>query len=103
MKHRLKRKGEDWRRQLPRPIVVRGGKTLRLLSDCRSYVLDLDEFEAARVPWQHAAQLMLEAAEGGSLEEVVLQFRRILIHQNKLVLGDEPAAKRASPAVEEGG
>jgi hypothetical protein len=86
MKRRLKRRSEDWRQKLPRPIVIRGGKTLRLLTDCRSYVLDLDEFEAARVPWQHAAQLMLEAAEGGSLEEVVRQFERILIHQNKLVL-----------------
>jgi hypothetical protein len=42
----------------------------------------------ARVPWEHAAQLMLAAAEGGSLEEVVRQFERIFIHQNKLVLQD---------------
>jgi hypothetical protein len=89
MKRRLKRKSEDWRRTLPLPIVIRGGKTLRLLSDCRSYVLDLDQFEAARVPWQHAAELMLAAAEGSSLDEVVPQFERILIHQNKLVLQDE--------------
>jgi hypothetical protein len=31
---------------------------------------------------------MLTAAKGGSLEEVVRQFERILIHQNKLVLQD---------------
>jgi hypothetical protein len=86
MKHRLKRKSEDWRRKLPRPIVVRGGKTLRLLSDCRSYAIDLDRDEAARAPWQHAAELMLAAAKGRDIEEVVLQFERILIHQNKLVL-----------------
>jgi hypothetical protein len=86
MKNRLKRKSENWRRKLPWPIVIRAGKTLRLLSDCRSYVVDLDQFEAARSPWQHAAELMLTAAKGGDLEEVVLQFRRILIHQNKLVL-----------------
>jgi hypothetical protein len=103
MKHRLKRKSEDWRRKLPRPLVVRGGKTLRLLSDCRSYVLDLDRDEAGLSKWQHAAELMLAAAKGGDLFEVVLQFERILIHKNKLVLGDEPAAKRAAPAVEEGG
>jgi hypothetical protein len=42
-----------------------------LLSGCRSYVLDLDEFEAARSPWQHAAELMLAAAKSGDLEEVV--------------------------------
>jgi hypothetical protein len=29
---------------------------------------------------------MLAAAKGGDLEEVVLQFERILIYQNKLVL-----------------
>jgi hypothetical protein len=86
MAHRLKRKSEDWRRKLTRPIVVRGGKTLRLLSDCRSYAIDLDRDEAARSPWQHAAELMLAAAKGGDIEEVVLQFERILIHQNKLVI-----------------
>ena len=58
--------------------MVRGGKTLRLLSDCRSYAVDLDRDEAARAPWQHAAKLMLAAAKGGYLEEVVLQFKRIL-------------------------
>jgi hypothetical protein len=88
MKHRLKRRTENWRQKLPRPIVIRGGKTLRLLSDCRSYVLGLDEYESARAPWQHAAKLMIAAAEGGSLEEVVAQFERIVIHENKLVLQD---------------
>jgi hypothetical protein len=86
MMHRLKRKSEDWRRKLPRPIVVRGGDTLRLLSDCRSYAIDLDRDEAARAPWRHAAELMLAAAQGGDLEDVVRQFERILIHQNKLAL-----------------
>ena len=28
------------------------------------------------------------AAQGGSLDDVVLQFERILIHQNKFVLQD---------------
>jgi hypothetical protein len=31
---------------------------------------------------------MLEAAEGGSLEEVVQHIERIVIHENKLVLGE---------------
>jgi hypothetical protein len=86
MKHRLKRKGEDWRRKLPRPIVVRGGDTLRLLSDCRTYALNLDRDEAVLLHWQRAAELMMLAAQGVSLDEVVMQFRSILIHQNKLVL-----------------
>jgi hypothetical protein len=98
MKRRLKRRSEDWRQKLPRPIVVKGGKTLRLLADCRRYVLHLDQFEAALVPWQHATQLMLTAAEGGSLEEVVLQFERVLVHQNKLVLqGVRPAEASNTP------
>jgi hypothetical protein len=89
MKRRLKRDRKTGDRSFPRPIVIKGGETLRLLTDCRGYVLDLDdEFEAARVPWEHAAQLMLTTAEGGSLEEVVLQFECILIHQNKPVLQD---------------
>jgi hypothetical protein len=86
MKHRLKRRGEDWRRKLPRPIMLRGGETLRLLSDCRTYALNLDRDEVLSRPWQHAAKLMLEAAEGGSLEDVVQQFERILFQQNKVIL-----------------
>lgn len=86
MKHRLMRKGEDWSRTLPRPIVIRNGKTLRRLSECRSYVLSLDEGEQAQPYWQRMATLLLDAAKGGDIEEVVLQFERILIQQNKLVL-----------------
>lgn len=83
------RKGEDWSRTLPRPIVVRNGKTLRRLSECRGYVLNLDEGEQAQPYWQRMATLLLEAAKGGDIEEVVLQFERILIQQNKLVLSRE--------------
>ena len=54
-----------------------GGETLRLLSDCRTYALGLDRDEAARAPWQQAAKLMIEAAQGGSLEDVVQQFEQI--------------------------
>ena len=86
MKRRLKRRSKGLRRKRPWPIVVRGDKTLRLLSDCRSYAIDRDQVEATLPQWQHAATLMLAAAEGGSLEDVGHQFERILIHQNKLVL-----------------
>ena len=40
------------------------------LSDCRRYVLNIDEDESALSQWQHAAKLMLAAAEGGSLARV---------------------------------
>jgi hypothetical protein len=82
-------KSDNWSRQLPRPVIVKDGDTLRRLSDCRAYVLALDDDEARSPQWQRAAAQMLAAAEGGSLEDVVLQFERILIHQNKLVLQDE--------------
>jgi hypothetical protein len=42
--------------------------------------------EAGQPHWQHAAKLMIDAATGGSLDEVALQFERILLPQNKLVL-----------------
>ena len=86
MKHKLKRKSENWRRKLPRPIVVRNGKTLKLLSDCRDYVLDLDPGMSARIEWQQTAELMLAASEGGTLEPVMKQFETILFIQGKLVL-----------------
>jgi hypothetical protein len=86
VKNRLKRKSENWRQRLPQPIVIRGGKTLTTLGECRDYAVNLDEGEAGQPHWQHAAKLMIDAATGGSLNEVVLQFERILLPQNKLVL-----------------
>jgi len=87
MAHRLKKKSEDWRRQLPRPIMLRGGRTLRLLADCRDYcVNDLNDFEASTEAWQRTAALLLAAAEGGDLEAVVRQFEAILLHRNRLML-----------------
>jgi hypothetical protein len=61
--------------------------TLRPLSDCRTYALNRDRDETSSRPWQYAAKLMLEAAKGGSLEDVCLQFERIFIHEGKLVIG----------------
>jgi len=86
MAHKLKRRSEDWRRRLPRPIMLRDGSALRLLSDCRDYCIALDEHEATREPWQRAAALLIEAAKGGDLERIVRQFEAILLHQNKIRL-----------------
>lgn len=93
MTAKLKRKGENWHRRLPRPIHIKGGRVLRILGDCRSYALDLDPYTAAELPWQRAAALMLDAAAGGDLEEVCLQFERILIHQGKLLADVETKRK----------
>lgn len=86
MRHRVKRKSENWRQKLPRPIFVRNGPTLHTLGDCRAYAAEVDLGEAALPHWHHAAELMFAAAAGGSLEDVVIQFERILLPQNKLVL-----------------
>jgi len=59
---------------------------LRILSDCREYCIALDDYEAAREPWQRTAALLLDAAKGGDLDQVVRQFEAILLHQNKLTL-----------------
>jgi hypothetical protein len=48
MKRRLKRKTENWGQKLPRPSVVRHGKTLHTLGDCRDYAVSLDDGEAGR-------------------------------------------------------
>ena len=86
MKHRLKRKSENWRQKLNRPVILRDGKTLRTLSDCRSYILDLDEGRAAQDKWQRAAEILFTATVGGDLDAVSDQFERILIHENKIKL-----------------
>jgi hypothetical protein len=86
MKHRLKRRGENWKRALPRPIVLREGKPLRILSDCRNYVLNLAEGEQAHDKRQRAAELLFAVAAGGDMAAVVDQFERTLIHENKINL-----------------
>ena len=45
-----------WSARLPRPIVLRDGKTLRTLADARAFVLALPEGDQERQSWQKTAE-----------------------------------------------
>lgn len=78
-----------WSRRLPQPIKHRKPTegTLRTLADARAFVLSLEERYSSRRHWQHAAKLMMEAAEqGGDIEAVAKQIRFALLMDGMLDL-----------------
>jgi hypothetical protein len=61
--------GKGWSAQLTRTIVLRDGTTLATLADVRTFILNEPVHIQERGSWQHAAELMILAAErGGSVE-----------------------------------
>lgn len=78
----------NWTRKLKPPVETRSGETLRTLEDARAYVLSLPRKVQDRTEWQHVAKLMMEAAEGGSLEAVTRQVVLALLLSGKWKSGE---------------
>ena len=69
-----------WQSKLSRPISSKTGTKLETLADARAFILDmLPESDQDRSSWQHATELLIEAAErGGATTE---QIERALFLQ----------------------
>ena len=69
-----------WQSKLSRPISLKTGTKLETLADARAFILDmLPESDHDRSSWQHAIELLIEAAErGGSIEATTEQIERAL-------------------------
>jgi hypothetical protein len=71
--------GKGWSAQLTRTIVLRDGTTLATLADVRTFILNEPVHIQERGSWQHAAELMILAAErGGSVEAATIQIENAL-------------------------
>ena len=57
-----------WSRKFSRVLYTVDGEALKTLSDARAYAVALPANYSSRNHWQHAAKLMLEAADGGDIE-----------------------------------
>jgi hypothetical protein len=58
-----------WSRKLIPPLVLKDGRVLETLSDARDAILGLPEGRQREPYWQHAASLLLYAAED-DMEEI---------------------------------
>ena len=86
----------SWSHKLARPIGVAKPKprTLNTLADARAYMLSIKDGRERREYWQHAAKLVLEAADGGSVEAVTRQLMTALLLDGTLDM-DRRWAKNA--------
>jgi hypothetical protein len=76
-----------WARKLSEPVKVIGRKPpIATLSEAREFILKLPAAHQARNQWQHAAKLILAAAEGGDVAEATKQLRFALLVAGKLDL-----------------
>jgi hypothetical protein len=68
-----------WSANLARSIVLKDGTRLATLSDVRTFILKQPDHIQERGSWQHAAELMIFAAErGGSIEAATSQIEDAL-------------------------
>jgi hypothetical protein len=75
-----------WSAELTRTILLKDGTTLRTLADVRAFILNGPEHIQKREVWQHAAQLLLDAAEdAGRIEEATRQIEFALFLEARLV------------------
>jgi hypothetical protein len=73
-----KRTVPNWNGKFTRPVYTRDGQTIRTLADAREYALCLPVGHSQRQQWHRAAELMLEAASGGSIAAASAQIERAL-------------------------
>lgn len=78
---------ENWSRPLSKPLKPKDSTALVLLADARDYAVGLSEDRQLRQAWQHAAELMIEAAQGGLIKAATDQIERALFFDAKLTLG----------------
>jgi hypothetical protein len=74
----------SWSRKFPKPLKLINGSEIKSLSDARAYMLKLSKRHAAGQVWQHAAKLVLEAAEGGNIDDARRQMTFALLMQARL-------------------
>jgi hypothetical protein len=78
--------GEGWSAKLTRTIVLKDGTTLATLADVRTFILNEPDHIQERGSWQHAAELMILAAErGGSIEAATIQIENALFLEARYV------------------
>jgi hypothetical protein len=67
-----------WSAKLPaRSVPVLGGPTLKTLSDVRRFMLAMPEGDQLRRSWQHAAALLLAAADTGDDTDIAAATRQV--------------------------
>jgi hypothetical protein len=65
----------DWTRKLSEPFDLGGRRKLRTLADVREHLMKLPEERQQWRAWQHAAKVLLEAAESGDVRDVEITLR----------------------------
>jgi hypothetical protein len=75
-----------WSAELTRTIILKDGTTLYTLADARAFILHGPDHIQQRQAWQHAAQLLMEAAEdAGRIEDATRQVEFALFLETRLL------------------
>lgn len=75
----------SWSRKLSDPVKVIGRKApVATLAEARAFILKLPAAHQAQNEWQHAAKLLIAAAEGGDVPAATVQLQFALLMAGKL-------------------
>lgn len=53
-----------WDARFGRPVKLPSGRLIHTLRQAAEYIVALPKSESAKEPWQHAMEILIEAAEG---------------------------------------
>ena len=79
---------QAWQRKLSRPVghIKPKRGELITLADARSYILGLKGGRGGREYWQGTIKLLLEAADGGDIEQATRQLELALLMDGALLM-----------------
>jgi hypothetical protein len=86
----MARDGQSWDCRLSRSVVPIRGNPMHTLSDARMYILALPPGVQHHDDWQHAAHLLMVAADtasGTDIEQATFQLERALLLHRQLAPG----------------
>jgi len=90
----------DWKRKLTRTLRTRENIELHTLEQAGAYATNPDSMPLQyqrRNEWQHAARLMLEAANGGDIEAATEAIENALFLTARLYFKPVPKGQKSKP------
>ena len=70
-----------WTSTFKTSLALKDGRAIETLADARAVILSLPDHQQRRPYWEYAAQLLMDAAQGGkheAIEEAYWQLMRAL-------------------------
>jgi hypothetical protein len=67
-----------WTSKFKITLALKDGRTIETLADARTVILSLPDHQQRRPYWEYAAQLLMDAAQGGKREAIEQAYWQLM-------------------------